>query len=274
MKQTIFLFFFWLLIAAFSYAQNQYSTWVLYNRFLLSFPPDSGQAYQTFEYPYSSSLVMYGHTQIADSAGHLLFYTNGFNTPPPDVVIRNRAHEIMPHGGTMENYSGYVGQRDIIVPSPTDKQQYYLFRTTRRRSTAMVYLQIEDTASYSVVDMRLAGGMGDIAQDTEGHLLKDIRLYPRPSSCKITATRRSPCGRSYWILTHDLISNAFYAYLLDSVGLHAPVISQTGSVFSDYGMGGGQMIYAESGCMKFSRDGTCVVAAVGSSNTVSKVEFF
>lgn len=263
MKRLLWLL---LIITHISYAQNQSNTWVVGNRIVLDFQQNSCKVQQNFSYSANNTIYANYGSVIGNNTRELLFYTtNG--------TIRNRVHESMSKGSDMERYAG-TGQRDIIVPSPTDRQQYYVFRTTRRRSTTTEYLRIEDTASYNVVDMRLADGMGDIAQDTEGHLLKDIRLHPRPSSCRITATRRSACGRSYWILTHDLISNTFYAYLLDSAGVQPPVISQTGSVFSYSFVSDGQRKYTEVGCMKFSRDGTCVVAAIGSSNTVSKVEFF
>src|SRR5688572_27382027 len=86
-----------------------------------------------------------GCASIADANGNLLFYTEGVN-------VYNRLHVTMPNGtGLMGGTS--ASQSAMILPVPGNSTQYYIFTVPNTASGGL---------TYSMVDMTLAGGNGDV----------------------------------------------------------------------------------------------------------------
>src|SRR6187455_2215884 len=108
--------------------------------------------------PISSDLVSMGSpSSIADPNGNLLFYTNG-------RVVWDRNHNIMPNG------TGLVGgpasaQPALIVPFPNSNSRYYVFTTEDNTTSGGM--------SYSIVDMNLNGGYGDVILPSNNTLIVD-----------------------------------------------------------------------------------------------------
>jgi hypothetical protein len=167
-----------------------------------------------------------GTASVADaSTGTLLFYTNG-------EFVWNRNHILMPNGsGLWGQYSST--QSSLIVPVPGSSTLYYLFTTDAGTGG----FPNGGVMGYSVIDMTLAAGMGDVT-------LKNIALFDTTSE-QLTATLSSD-GCKVWVLAHKWNSDEFYAYLVSDTGISAPVISAAGSVHS----------CAFFGQMKVSPDGT------------------
>jgi len=109
---------------------------------------------------------------ICDSAGTILFYTNGGNSPTVLNVtgaVWNANHSIMDNGilgdssGCLSSYQG-----SIIVPFPSGDQKtnanlYYLFTRDCLESsfTAQPY---NSGLTYAVIDMNQNGGLGKVVQ--------------------------------------------------------------------------------------------------------------
>ncbi len=162
-------------------------------------------------------LYLYSKASIADSNGNLLFYTNG-------ITVLNKNHQIMPKGRGLfgENSST---QAAIIVPHPGNDSLYYIFTTDQY---IYDFSQGHKGLNYSVVDMSLEGGLGDVIQ-------KNILLY-KPTTEKLTAVRANDCS-SIWLITHPLKSDEYWVYKIDEQGLNTdPVISKIG-VNHTYGRG-------------------------------------
>ncbi len=160
--------------------------------------------------PIKSELTtLEGTASICDPEGHLLFYTNG-------TTVWDRTHLVMPNG------TGLLGaesstQAALIVPLPRSCNQYYLFATEDHYTNGGL--------TYSIVDMCLNGGLGDVIPTKKNILVQD------QTAEKITAIPHSN-GTDIWIITHLLGSNKFLAYLLTAAGLNnAPVISNVGSFY-------------------------------------------
>jgi len=164
-----------------------------------------------------------GSSSIADAAGNLLFYSDG-------ITVWNSNHMPMPNGFGLNGGTSST-QSALIVAQPQTPNIYYVFTTAEAQGAAGF--------CYSIVDMSLQGGLGDVTQ-------KNVQLFT-PSAEKVCATRHSN-GIDVWVLGHEMGTNNFLAYLLTSAGLSAPVISSCGTVYSS---GGG----VEVGYMKFSVDG-------------------
>jgi hypothetical protein len=141
--------------------------------------------------------------------GQLLFYSNG-------EQVWDRTHQIMTNGDNLQGYSGAT-QGVLIVPVPGEAQRYYLFTLLQRVQPGSV---LNDGGAcqlfYSIVDMRLRAGLGDIVSTS-----KNVPLGNHLTE-KLTAVRH-PNGRDYWVLTHDWGSNTFLIYGLTSQGINDPV---------------------------------------------------
>ena len=189
-------------------------------------------------------VVAGGVATVADTSGALLFYTDGFN-------IFNRNHSIMPNGGGTI-VGGQVGQDVVIIPQPDSDSLYYMF--------------IWDLYSikYSVIDLSLDGGLGDIVSGT-----KNTFLFSQASQ-KLLAVHH--CNREdFWFITHKWNSDQFYAYPITSGGIGPPVISAVGVVHQEDGDG----VYEEvTGYLKSSSDGKKLASVIFNSNTPGAIELF
>lgn len=154
-----------------------------------------------------------GCASICDIDGNILFYSDGSN-------IWNSEHDIMPNGsGLLGDFS--ATQSSVIVPRPHfdgANSIYYVFTIDNWQD------DLVNGFRYSVVDMSLDGGLGDVV-DT----LKNITLHDAVSE-KICAVMHTN-NKDVWVLTHDWDSDQFLSYLLteDSIS-SSPIISAVGSV--------------------------------------------
>jgi PKD repeat protein len=171
-----------------------------------------------------------GSSSIADAAGNLLFYSDG-------ITVWNKNHTPMPNG-TGLNGGGSSTQSALIVAQPQMPSIYYVFTTAEAQGASGF--------CYSIVDMTLQGGLGDVTT-------KNVQLFT-PSAEKVCATKHSN-GIDIWVLGHEMGTNNFVAYLLTSAGLSAPVITSCGTMYST---GSG----VEIGYLKFSPDGSQIAHAM------------
>lgn len=152
-----------------------------------------------------------GMSTICDkNTGNLLFYTDG-------ITVWNKNHVAMPNGTGLAGHSSST-QSAVIIPQPGKDSIYYIFTTPQ--------LAQSPGACYSVVDLHLDNGLGDIT-------IKNEVLHP--SSCeKVTAAMHCN-GKDYWIVFHAWMSDMFYSFSLTSSGVGSMVqsgvgITVTGSV--------------------------------------------
>jgi hypothetical protein len=136
-----------------------------------------------------------GCSSISDTLGNLLMYTNGQN-------VWNKNHQIMPNGTNLYGLGTPV-QSSIIVPKPLDDNIYYIF-------TCAGYDGQPYGIRYSIVDLTLDGGLGDVT-------IKNELLF-EPSSEQLGATMHNNCI-DVWIMGHELNSNRYRAYLLTVNGI-------------------------------------------------------
>ncbi|MEO8150193.1 MAG: T9SS type A sorting domain-containing protein [Bacteroidia bacterium] len=170
-----------------------------------------------------------GSACISDTSGNLLFYTDG-------KKVWNKLHQIMPNGtGLLGGLNGSCTQPSLIIPQPGVSNLYYLFTTDETNG----YYGFR----YSIVDMNLDGGYGDITSQ------KNILLFA-PCAEKLSAVNH--CNdSSVWIAAHKVGTNEFCTYLLSSQGLDTiPVISALGSVLDSM-----DWFNPLAGQLKFSSDG-------------------
>jgi hypothetical protein len=194
------------LVFRLSFAQNENNIWYFGQNAGLDFNsgtpvPLTNGALNTSE----------GCASVADkTSGQLLFYTDG-------VKVWNKNHTVMPNGtGLWGDISST--QSAHIVPKPGSDTLYYIFTTDAGTSG----FPNGGVMAYSVVDMSLASGNGDV-------IIKNVALFDITSE-HLTATLDSS-GCNIWVLAHEWNTDAFYAYLVSDTGVSStPVISNAGSI--------------------------------------------
>jgi hypothetical protein len=234
-----------LVIGLSAYAQKQGNIWYFGDHAGLDFnsgspiPLIDGQTLS----PDSFSRVIEGTAVISDSAGSLLFYSNG-------TKVWNKNHQVMPHGDSLlGNFSST--QSALIVAAPGSSRYFYVFTTSDFN-----YQDLQYGFRYSIVDICLDGGLGDVIQGQKNVLILDTVAE------KLTAVRHSN-GVDYWIIVHKYYSRDFYAYRLSSTGIIDTVISTVGS---RHPLPSNPNITAYAiGCMKASPNGQklCCVSTNG-----------
>jgi len=161
------------------------------------------------------TIVWKGCASISDTAGNLLFYTD-------NVRVWNKNHELMPGGSCIIEPIDDIHPTQILaVPQPGNDSIYYIF-SLQYDSTA-----INDEWVYSIVNMKLEGGLGDV-------ISKQNFLFYNPTE-KISAVKQRE-SNDMWIIITKMHTNSFYAYSFTSTGLNlSPVISNAGIV-DNYGI--------------------------------------
>jgi gliding motility-associated-like protein len=167
-----------------------------------------------------------GSASVADRVtGALLFYTDG-------VTVWNANNQIMPNGTGLLGGVAPAPNTDslssttaaVIVPKPGSTNLFYIVTIDQQSSNNGV--------RYSVLDMTLNGGVGDVVAGQ-----KNIFLLQTISE-KLEVVPAAD-GVSYWLLTRDNSGDSFYSFRITSAGIqNTPVISTVGSA---QGNGAGHM---------------------------------
>jgi gliding motility-associated-like protein len=160
-----------------------------------------------------------GCATISDRNGNLLFYTDG-------SLVYDKSDQVMPNG------TGLLGHRSstqsaIIIPKPKDPNLYYIFTVDEPNPANVDANPSNDDVApnsglnYSIVDLRLNNGLGDIVPSEKNIPLitydvnnaEDVKFK---CSEKITAVQHGD-GLSFWVVTH--FKNTFYSFKIGANGL-------------------------------------------------------
>ncbi len=181
-----------------------------------------------------------GFASVSDPvSGKLLFYSNG-------GICWNATHQVMPNGdslfgnGTTETngfgLGGYSTTQGVcIVPFIDTPGKYYLFSLMGATNTSMSTTSGKNgILFYSVVDMHLNNGLGDIEAGRKNivldyDLLSEGMIAVPGNNCDI------------WLIVHTQNKPEFKAYHITNNGVNnTPILSNTGDVL----MGPGAYGYA------------------------------
>ncbi len=219
-----------LLIPSAAHAQKEYNIWYFGTRFGLDF--NSGIPVALTDGKLSTPE---GCATICDPrTGELLFYTDG-------MTIWDRSHNVMPQGtGLKGDFS--TTQSALIVPLPGSSTIYYVFTAGAARAMAHnppINTFVTDGIQYSIVDMTLNNGYGDV-------VTKNVPLLA-PAAEKLAAVRHCN-GSDVWVAGVNWVTDSFHVYRVTNQGLQPrPVVSSIG-----FALGGLQM---PAGYLEFSPDG-------------------
>ena len=178
------------------------------------------------------------HANISDSAGNMLFYTNGY-------YIADATDDTMDNGGGINPgaYANFVPdgflipQAALILQNPGSNSIYYMFH-----NTADAYPIIPNNSTsfkfyVTTIDMNLNGGLGSVISKNY-ILINDSMNVGKIAACK------HGNGRDWWIVIHRVNTNRFFKFLLTPYGFTGPFIQNIGSIRPD-----------DAGQAKFSPDG-------------------
>lgn len=203
---SFFLMLYFLLSAGFCFAQKQNHQWRFGAQGGISFltsPPSF--------VPGAQLITGEGSASVADPAtGELLFYTDG-------VSVWNAQNQLMPNGtGLLGGDQTLLSSTTaaVIIPRPGSQTLYYIVTIDEQSSSNGV--------RYNLVDMALAGGLGDIVAGQ-----KNLPLFQTGSE-KLEVVPAAN-GQDFWLITKDNPGNSFYAFLLTAAGFQTtPVVSTIG----------------------------------------------
>lgn len=214
-----------------SFAQKETNIWYFGTNAGLDFTSGSPVALTN-----SAMNAPEGCGTISDSNGNLLMYTTGEN-------VWDKNHNVMPNGDSLGG-AWSATQTGLIVPQPGSNTIYYIF--SLGGGAGFELPQFQSGFYYSIVDMSLNGGLGDVTT-------KNIMLIDTAAE-KLTAVKHCN-GTDIWVIAHGSNSDptGFYAFLVTSTGVSAPVISNVGL---PYVSSGGFGACNALGGMKASPDGS------------------
>lgn len=158
-----------------------------------------------------------GVASVSDTGGHLLFYTDG-------KKVYNRNHTLMPSGASIVPFmTSSTTQGAVIVPVIGTTGRYYVF--------SLESLSFDTTHShlaYSIVDMSLDGGYGDVIASSMGTIIQDSL-----SEKMIAITGND---HNIWLMVHQQDTAVFLAYNISASGIDTiPVRSAVGRLSDDSG---------------------------------------
>ncbi len=175
-------------------------------------------------------------TVSSPTDGRLLFYSDGY-------TVWNRNHQVMPNGNGVAHMTGAfwsTTQGATIVPDISDTNRFYLFSLGDIGTPHRIL-------SYSVVDMSLQGGLGDVVIGQ-----KNIHLDSQLAE-KMISVGGTNCN--VWVIVQTRFTNVFKAYEVTSTGVNrVPVVSNVGIVYSNNG-------YLPIGILNATRDGKRIVSS-------------
>lgn len=218
MKRVLALFVCLLLVQGWVVAQNQNNVWTFANLGGLNF---NGSSPTQFASSMASSLS--GSASIADRNGNLLFYSDG-------LKIWDRNNNVMPNGNGLMNGQtfSYELQNVVIAPCIADSNRYFVFYVPQYNYDwpGSPDNQPNDKLYYSMVDMTLNNGLGDIVPG-----MKDV-VVDSGFAPSLTTFPGRRCN--VWLVTHMRDTNVFKAYSINGAGISSPVVTKIGNYTGTY----------------------------------------
>jgi hypothetical protein len=216
--------------------QNQGNCWVFPNGNNLNFNTEPPTYLPEGAITCSGSAFCEGSASMADSAGNLLFYSDG-------TAVWGADHQVIANGGGLLGHPSSTNAA-FIVPFPGSNSQYYLFTADGKENN------LANGLRYNVVE---------VCGETEVSVLAKNVLLRNNVTEKLCATRNSN-GIDYWLLAHEHGSDRFLTYSITSSGIE--LVDST-----SIGVQHPNAVSGAIGQMKFSPDGERLVSTVSNTPT-------
>ncbi len=210
-----------------------------------------------------AQITFEGVATISDTAGNLLFYTDG-------RIVYNAMHDTMPNGDSLQG-SFSSTQSGVAMKYPGRDSLYFVFTVDAQAGLTQPGFPASGGhggLSYSIVDMRLDGGLGDVVDST-----KNTSLIT-PTTEKLTSVRHCN-GIDFWLITHGWEDDSFYVFLITENGIEDTLYQKIGMVHEDHDSASGGEGVGTIGYLKASPDGSKLALAIYDSihNSVEMFDF-
>lgn len=195
------------------FSQSNVNAWYFHGRKLdFATNPPTSTLTQGFT---SNTNLKEGCTQACDANGNLLFYSNG-------ISAFDASGNVMPNGtGLLGGAQNSGTMQALAIKRPNSQSQFFLFCQDQYIPPGWGTM---NGVSYSVVDMSLNGGLGDIVP-----LQKNIPIITGFTSEKMAAVSHGN-GIDFWLTIHMNGTNGseLHSYLITESGVSSsPIISST-----------------------------------------------
>lgn len=191
-----------------AYAQGQNNIWCFGQGAGLDFNGGPPATY------ISAINTVEGCASVCNASGNMLFYAS-------PIAVYDRNNNIMPNGSGLSG-STSTTQGAVIIQSFTNPNQYYLF-------TLQEYFAPPNRLCYSVVDMSLNGGLGDVVVGQ-----KNIPIDSFVGE-KMIVARGAGCNN--WLVTHHTTNPEFHVFKVDAGGVNPTPVISTAGFGTDYYVG-------------------------------------
>ena len=158
------------------------------------------------------------HTNISNSSGSMLFYTNGFYVANAlnDTMVNGT--DINPSPYTTNNSNGLnIPQSHLIIPFPDSSNLYIMFHSTIDN----INLPAASFLYYSIIDLNLNNGLGEIINRNQIIISDSLNVG------KTVAVKHGN-GRDWWIICHKINSNSLYRILVTPEEIQTPTLVSSG----------------------------------------------
>ena len=140
-----------------------------------------------------------GTFTMSDDSGDILFVSMGLPNTPIYSNVYDANLNIMPNGDSLFASSSAI-QASISVQVPGSNSQYYLFNNSSEET------QYVEGITYSIIDMSLNNGLGDVDVLNKNILLPQD---PETSNSEAMTIARHCNGVDYWLITEKVICDDF-----------------------------------------------------------------
>lgn len=218
-----------------------------------------------FKAPAPAPFLSSVHTHAASAAtqcdanGNVLFYANG-------LKIWDKDGNQMP-GSINPVWSAYTSSwnlNSMIIPDGANTNRYFVFTTFPSRGEPPFGAYFSGQLTYSVVDMSLNGGKGDVVPGFN-HILLD-------TNCGHYMTIAPGSSCNYWVIVQSYKSGQydFRTYEVNILGVQSKaVVSQFTQVPSLFPNGSGHDVGNRAGNMIYSYTRNKVLVAYENADVVS-----
>jgi hypothetical protein len=188
-------------------------------------------------YEFRDMSFFQANASICDTAGNLLFYTNG-------IYIANALGEPMengtglnpgPHAEQWQNYGYIVEQGAIALPLPENEHQYIVLHEDNNEPIGLYTFHARHLYC-SFIDME--DGLGKVME--KNRVVLDDFL----DMGKLTATKHAN-GRDWWVLTRQYGTNKYYKVLVRPDSVLVEGTQQIGIPVSSQSIG--QAVFSPNG---------------------------
>jgi len=164
-----------------------------------------------------STLNVEGVSSISDGLGNLLFYSDG-------VTVYDATNTAMPNGNGNINAFITATSSTLITKMPGDCDKYYLFTLVDQGDG--ISLQLD----YSVIDMTLSGGLGDVVVAQT-----NILVYSTTALSEKMISVQKGLTEDYWIVVRNNLNDDFLSFEVTSAGVNSvPVVSTVSATVYSY----------------------------------------